>query len=83
MDLLILKAKSWLTRVHKNIGPKRPNLQPKYLLSGVIKDVYIIHTYIYIYMYNIIFIIIKIIYYIYIYILFYITQYIAGCPPRL
>ena len=41
MDLLILKAKSWLTRVHKNIGPKRPNLQPKYLLSGVMTDVYI------------------------------------------
>jgi hypothetical protein len=49
MDLLILKAKSWLTRVHKNIGPKRPNLQPKYLLSGVMTDVYINNNNIYIY----------------------------------
>ena len=68
MDLLILKAKSWLTRVHKNIGPKRPNLQPKYLLSGVMTDVYINNNNIYIYMYNKIHIIIKIIYYIYNYI---------------
>jgi hypothetical protein len=65
MDLLILKAKSWLTRVHKNIGPKRPNLQPKYLLSGVMTDVYINNN---IYMYNKIHIIIKTIYYIYNYI---------------
>ena len=72
MDLLILKAKSWLTRVHKNIGPKRPNLQPKYLLSGVMTDVYINNNNnIYIYMYNKIHIIIKIIYYIYNYIYYF------------
>ena len=70
MDLLILKAKSWLTRVHKNIGPKRPNLQPKYLLSGVMTDVYIINNN-NIYMYNKIHIIIKIIYYIYNYIYYF------------